>query len=300
MIKHFFILIATFFVLSSFVSAKPLVVMVQSTFIQPYDEAVRGFKSTWRGENKNFVLSEHPSLNLTDNIKKEVPDLLLAVGLGALEVVKALPDIPIIYSMVLSSDVAALSSNNITGVCMQVPAKIQLQKISLGLPNLKRIGVLYDPNESENVVKEALKLSPQFGVTLLAKPVQTPREISSALMQMRGQVEVIWMLPDLTVRHPPSMELFTLFSFENGVPLVTYSEKYLEMGAFMSIGVDAFDMGRQAGEIANRIIFEGGVVESQFAEARSPIVTINKTIADKFGIEINKTKAIGKVKVWNR
>lgn len=84
------------------------------------------------------------------------------------------------------------------------------------------------------------------------------------------------------------MELFTLFSFENRIPLVIYSDKYLEKGAFMSIGVDLFDMGRQAGDMANAILAGSDWASLPPREASAAVITINKVIADRFAIEIDE------------
>lgn len=300
MVKRLLLAIAALIALSNPVLGEPIFISVQSSAIKPYEEVLQGFKSTWHGKSKSYVLSEHLLFDLTGNIKKKAPDIVLAIGLDALETIKHLADIPIIYTMVLCSDAEALNRNNIYGVCMRLPTKTQLQTMLKVLPDFKRIGILYDPHESEKTVKEALGLAPQLGVNLIAKAVQAPREISSVLTQMKGQVEVIWMLPDLTLKYPMAMELFLLFSIENKVPLVSYSEKYMEMGVFMSIGINAFDMGCQAGDIANRILSEGDAVKNEPMEAISPIISINKTIAEKFGIDLGKAKAMSNVREWHR
>ena len=300
MLQKLIFVTAILIALYSVVSAEPVSYTVQSTDIKPYTETLKGFKSTWRGKSKAFILSDHLLFNVTDNIKKKAPDVVLAVGMDALETIKYLPNIPIIYTMVMCSEVESLNRRNITGVCMQLPASLQLEKMLQVIPNIKNIGILYDPHESDRTVKEALQLSSQLGVTMMAKAVTTPRAISLALHQMKGKADAIWMLPDLTLKYPMSMEFFTMFSFENKVPLVIYSEKYMEMGAFMSIGIDVFDMGRQAGEIANRILSEGGELNHTPVLARSSIITINKNIADKFGIDINIPEGNDKVHVWHR
>ena len=301
MVKQLLVIVATILAFSSIISAKSLTISVQSTAIQPYEEVVRGFNSVCIGRNKPFVLSALTSESLAKKIENTAPDLVLTVGLDALDAVKSIQHLPIIYSMVLCSDAFALSQNNITGVCMQVPAEIQLQRMLAVLPKIKHIGILFDPTESEKIVTAALGLSQPFGVKFFATAVQTPHHISTALEKMRGHVDVIWMLPDLTLKFPQSMELFALFSFENAVPLVTYSDKYLELGAFMSIGLDAFDMGRQAGEMANRILSGSDIPDIPPMEARTPVVTINKTIAEKLGVEFAETiSGMDNVKIWKR
>ena len=141
------------------------------------------------------------------------------------------------------------------------------------------------------MVQDAREASRRMGIELLAEAVETPRDIPAALLKIKGRAEVIWMLPDVTVSMPRTLELFTLFSFENRIPLVTYSDKYLEKGAFMSIGVDLFDMGRQAGDMANAILAGSDLSSLPPREASAAVITINKIIADKFAIEIDEAMA---------
>ena len=92
------------------------------------------------------------------------------------------------------------------------------------------------------------------------------------------------MLPDLTVVTPESLEFLLLFSFENNIPIFTFSEKYVELGAFMSIDIDAVDIGRQAGEMALEILAGQEAQNIEQAYARRALISTNVMIARKLGI----------------
>jgi putative ABC transport system substrate-binding protein len=85
---------------------------------------------------------------------------------------------------------------------------------------------------------------------------------------------------------PETVEILLLFSLENQIPVITFSEKYVELGALMSIGIDAFDIGVQAGEMAQEILAGRNVKVIPHADARSAVVAINIKIAKKLGINI--------------
>jgi putative ABC transport system substrate-binding protein len=95
------------------------------------------------------------------------------------------------------------------------------------------------------------------------------------------------MLPDITVITPQTVEFLVLFSLENAVPLLAFSEKYVELGAFMSTGIDAFDMGRQAGEIATKILSGADVRSVRHVGARRLVVSTNLMVARKLGITLD-------------
>ena len=77
--------------------------------------------------------------------------------------------------------------------------------------------------------------------------------ISMNISQRKQLVILSKVLPDITVITPETIEFLLLFSLENRIPVFTFSEKYVESGALMSIIIDAFDIGCQAGEMAKAI-----------------------------------------------
>jgi putative ABC transport system substrate-binding protein len=106
------------------------------------------------------------------------------------------------------------------------------------------------------------------------------------------------MIPDLTVITPETVEFLLLFSLENQIPLLAFSDKYVELGALLSIGIDPFDIGRQAGEMAKKILSGGDVRNVQQVDARKAIISVNLKIARKLGMNIDE-KMIRKVKIVN-
>ncbi len=299
MVKQLVLFLALVLLCSLPAAAKPLVVTVQSVMIHPYEEILKGFDSVYDGGKKHFVLSEISQDKIVEKIRRLDPDVVLTIGLDALNTVKPLEHLPIIYTMVLCPDVAGIDRRHITGVCMQVPVEVQLRKMRSVLPNLKRVGLLFDPRLSQQTVSDAVDVSSSLGLTLKAAGVQGPADLAGALVRMKAKVDILWMLPDITVDQPQLLEFFTLFSFENRIPLVTYSEKYMEAGAMVSIGLDAFDMGCQAGEMANSLLAGNDIQTSLPTMARTAVVTVNKTVAEKFGTAIPEDlEALGTIRIW--
>jgi putative ABC transport system substrate-binding protein len=86
---------------------------------------------------------------------------------------------------------------------------------------------------------------------------------------------------------PETVEFLLLFSMKYRVPLLAFSEKWLDMGAFLSTGIEAFDMGAQAGDMANKILSGRQVKSVQQAHARRYVVSTNLMVAGKLGIGLN-------------
>jgi len=266
--------------------------------IRPYEEAIEGFRSVCNARMNRLVLRELQGRDVVDKINEIRPEMVLAIGIDALLRVKMVKEIPVVYLMVLNPR-SALDCDNITGVCMDIPQKEQLTSVCRILPNVKKIGLLYDPVRTGLFAERAQHAATEIGIKLIANRIDRPMDVPLTVNGMKGKIDLFWMLPDLTVITPETVEFLLLFSLENEIPVLAFSEKYVELGALMSIGIDAFDIGRQAGEMAQEILSGRDVKRVQPVDARKSVISINMKIAEKLGIVINK-KMIKNVKIVNQ
>ena len=267
--------------------AKQAIVAVQSVRVEPYEKAIRGFKGTCHAQIQRIFMSETEGAKVAREIRRVRPDIVLAIGRDALSAVKKIKNIPIVYLMVLNPQAMLSGEKNITGVSMNISPEKQLKALIEAVPHTKCIGLVYDPNRTTYLVKEAQHAAATMGVKLLTKKAHSSKEVPSLIMDMKGKIDAFWMVPDITVIAPDTVEFLILFSMENNIPLLTFSEKYLELGAFMSTAIDPFDMGAQAGEIANNILRGKNGESIQQAHARTMIVSTNLMVAGKLGIHLN-------------
>ncbi len=72
------------------------VIAVKSYSIKPYEEAIRGFKSTCNCSIKEFDLSETDGPDVLREIRKIKPAIVLTVGADALEMAKE-TETPIVW-----------------------------------------------------------------------------------------------------------------------------------------------------------------------------------------------------------
>ena len=263
------------------------IVAVQSIRVNPYEEAMKGFRSVCHSKLQRIVISELQGKDLSREIKMSRPDMLVAIGRDALYEIRRIRNIPIVYLMVLNPRSVLSGEKNITGVSMNIPPDRQLMALMDILPHTKDIGLLYDPDRTGPFVAEARYAARRAGITLMAREIHNSRDAPSFIMDMRERIDVFWMLPDITVMTPETLEFLLLFSIKHRIPLLAFSEKYLELGAFISTGIDAFDIGAQAGEMANKILSGREVKHVRHAHARKLVVSTNLMIAGKLEIPLN-------------
>ncbi len=263
------------------------IIAVQSIRVKPYEDAITGFKSACHCRVESFAVSESGEAEIMEKISKNKPDMILAIGPQALLMVKETQNIPVVYIMVMNFGTMLSQKNNITGVNMNINQETQLALISKALPVVKNIGLLYDPDRTGYLVEKAQKSAKKIGIGLVAREIHKPEKVIPAIKHMKGKIDAFWMMPDITVITPETVEFLLLFSLENKIPVIAFSEKYTDSGALMSIGIDAFDTGIQAGEMAEKFFSGTDIKNIQQADARKPVITINLKVAKKLGIHIN-------------
>jgi hypothetical protein len=94
-------------------------------------------------------------------------------------------------------------------------------------------------------------------------------------------------LPDETILVTEVVQYMLLFSSRNKVPVLGLSEKQTQMGALLSLSYGSSrDMGRQAGEMANRILGGSKPARIPYTTPRQVKLTVNLRAAQKLGVEI--------------
>ena len=132
--------------------------------MKPYEEALKGFKSVFHSRIQRIVTSELEGADVVKKINEIRPAMVLAIGADALSNVKKIENIPIVYLMVLNSQFVLSGEKNITGVSMNIPQEKQLMVLLDAIPQTKNIGLLYDPDRSGYLVKEARDPARKVGV----------------------------------------------------------------------------------------------------------------------------------------
>ena len=275
------------------------VVVLQSARLSAYNTAfegvehvlsqdipARGPKSIQAHTITSYILSEAKSPGqLRKDIIRQHPDLLLVIGSSSLSLVKNITDIPILYLMVPYPELMVKTQKNITGININVSAEQQLKALLHSIPQTKSVGLLYDRKQTGSIVQEAKEFTAgQNEISLIAVPVTRPNEVPGQLARLAHKVDCFWMLPDRTVLTPQTVDSIFLFSLENNIPILTFSKKYLDMGAVLSVSFDSFDMGKQAGELAIQILSKAKTGDIPPEKVRKVLVHKNHPAAEMLGI----------------
>lgn len=262
-------------------------VVLMSSDIKPYEEALQGFRNSCDCNAITISANGRDSSSVLDEIRGQHPDLVLAIGVDALSMVENIRDLPVVYVMVTGPSSYVQGRDNISGVSMYVSPSSYLDAMTKLFPWAKRVGVIYDRGNSRAYVKEAARVAAARGIELITKEASAADAVPRLMDSMKGRIDIFWMLPEAALLNSATVDYMLLFSFGNKVPIFTFSERYIDMGAAAALTISPFHMGVQAGLIAMRLKTAGGPGRV-LVDADASGVLINRKVIEKMGVPYNK------------
>lgn len=263
--------------------------VVFSSDIEAYHQAWEEMNAFFK---KNGVVLSVSSYNLASadpetvcsKIKKEKPQLILALGTKALRLLKTrIQNIPILGCMIINQD--ELRQANVTGIAMSIPTDIKLEWISRNIPQAKRIGLVYSA-ETSGLATEVSKSCNDSGYTVIAKKISSGEEMAGTLQEIGYKIDCFLMIPDTTIYFPKSIEYLFLEGLKKRFAVIGLSSIYTRSGAFVSFDCDYKDLGRQTAEMAMKIL-NGQDLSSITPECPNKTTfSLNLLVAEKIGIKL--------------
>lgn len=222
------------------------------------------------------------------------PDAIVAIATpSAQAVVAATKSIPVVYSGVTDPVAAQLvkewkaSGTNVTGVSDVLELEKQIDLIKRVVPNVKRVGMVYNPGEANSavVVKALKELLNKAGISLVEAAAPRTVDVGSAAKSLIGKVDVIYTNTDNNV--VSAYEALVKVGNDAKIPLVASDTDSVKRGAIAALGVNYYDLGRQTGKVVARIL--KGEKPGDIASATSSKLElfVNTTAAQKQGVTLS-------------
>ncbi|MFO0752515.1 MAG: ABC transporter substrate binding protein [Thermodesulfovibrionales bacterium] len=259
------------------------VVAVKGSSLAPYEEALEGFRSAVPFTVREVPLVKPGDADIVRRIRRMKPDLVLAIGQSAIESLGAIEDIPLVYLMVLNLSPSLAKKENLSGVSLYLSPETCLTALARAVPEKKRIGVIYDEAKSSAFVEKVRHAAQARDLEIVARKAETPADVMPLFTALRGKIDLLLLLPDTTVISPDTLKLLMHYSLQHAVPVVSFTSRHMDLGALMALDIDPFDMGAQAGDIAQRLLSAKSTPHIR-EEARKGRPTLSLKIANKLCI----------------
>ena len=205
-------LAAAFLLCSAALLSAAELVVVKSSGIKPYNDALEGFKSTCMCTVTELNLPEIGKENIQEQIIRIRPVGVLAIGMDALRSVSTMKDPPIFYTMVTEYGPGfPVNMKNLSGFSMDILPETYLRNMAGLFPAAKRIGIIYSRQNTGKLVKDATAISRSIGLEIVAREVSGPGEVPAVIESLKGRIDMFWMLPDTMVCNTPDNRCHTPF-----------------------------------------------------------------------------------------
>lgn len=234
---------------------------------------------------------------IAEKLVNDGNDLIYAIATPAAQAVAGMTkDIPVVISAVtdpaesgLVADNAA-PGGNVTGASDLTPVADQISLLKQLISDAKTVGVLYCSAESNSAIqaqmaKEACEAN---GLEAVDFTVSSTNEIQTVVESMVGKVDAIYAPTDNTIAN--GMATVAMIANDNGLPVICGESGMVESGGLATYGIDYYQLGYMAGEMAVDILVNGtnpGDIPVGYLSADKCEFAVNEETAAKLGIDVS-------------
>ncbi len=272
-----------------------------------YDDAIKGFQEGCK--DYGITVRDIYDLNGDAETGKKVvlgiknskspPDLILAVGVLAATLAKEyFTDIPVIFCLVINHERFNFQGSNIVGISSEAATEDQFLAIKELLVGRKRLGVIYDPIQTEKLVAEAIPLAQKHDFDLITKKIASEKDIPAALDAIINKIDVLWMIPDSTVITKEALSVILKKVQKHRIPTFCTSSSIVKSGALASVAIDYTQTGFQAAKIAQSLLFHKKETPPGVRHPEKLKWTLNEKTAKWLGINIAPFESRSNVTVY--
>jgi putative tryptophan/tyrosine transport system substrate-binding protein len=238
---------------------KQKVAVLLSLNIRPYMEAVEGLRESLL-ENNTVVIEVFNMEDYTNDaqnilfetLKDKKFDICVTVGPeaarfvwsgeGAVQALK-------LYTMVLHPEEIVESTEPVCGISLDIPVNTMMQIFSKVLPSLKRIGLLYDPDNNSKIARQAVLEAAVMDLEIIPLEVSLRKQIPVVLSAHWEKIDGLWLIPDETVITESLVGYIIKESISHGKAVYGYNRFFYKNGAALCFILDYREIGKQTAQL---------------------------------------------------
>lgn len=254
-----------------------------------FEDAIKqaGIDADFDEKNANGEVST--ATLIANNYKADKKDLVFGIATpSAQQLANNITDIPVLFSAVTDPTSAKILNSNVTGTSDKVDNVSQQLDLLLKLnPNVKKIGVLYNPSEQNSLVQiaEIQKRAKEKKLEVVLQGITNFGELAQATKNLLTQVDALYLPTDNLV--VSGMQLITSEAINAKKIVVVSENSSVEIGALFTMGIDYYELGKRTGQMAVEILNGKPVSQVPFETSKQLKLYVNKKTAKALGIDIN-------------
>jgi putative ABC transport system substrate-binding protein len=288
--------------------AKKRIGLAQATTTSSLDDTHRGYvKGLEEGgfkEGENLEIDFQNAQGdvgaltlMLKNYQDREMDLVGTIGTPALQAaVRNVKDRPVVFAAVVSAVATGAAETEqkgkpgITGITNPFPIDKGIALLKECMPQVKKIGTLYDPGEpfSEAQLAAGKAACDAVGAEWIPVSVSQSSEIATGMQALKARgVEAVLQLPSNTINQ--GLEGQIKEALKQGLPVFSVQADQVAKGVVAAIGVDLYEAGREAGNVAAQILKGKKPEEIPIKPAEKMPMKASAENAAKFGVTLPKS-----------
>ena len=270
---------------------KVLVVLSDSS--APYQSFANVLNNSLPALMRTTVL-EHPE-QLSSN--KPQADLIVAVGMKAMEFAAAQTGIPVLavmipqvgYEKLMEQASTKKTSRPISAIYIDQPWARRIDFWRAVLPDRPRIGLLHSPDTHLDIAL-LRQVAVQRGGSLVVQAVRSEDELFPTLESVLISSDVLFAIPDSMIYSSSNIRNILLTSYRHGVPIIGLSQSYVNAGALCAIFSTPEQLAVQASATVNSFARTGQLPGPQYPGTYT--IAVNQQVARSLGVKLPSQEAI--------
>ena len=177
-----------------------------------------------------------------------------------------------------------------TGVSSFTPSQPQFELFQKIQPNLKRLGIIYNPGDASNsqaVLNDMKEAAKALGIKLVFVTASKTSEVKSAAYRLANKVDAFYINNDNTAL--AAFQSIVQVSLETKKPAYVSDTDLVEKGALAALGPDQYQLGRQVGKLLIQVLEGTNVSDLPVEFAKKRQIITNPNIAQKLEVTIPKS-----------
>lgn len=179
--------------------------------------------------------------------------------------------------------------NNVSGVSNFVKLSPQIQLFKNIQPNLKRLGFLYNPSESNSLsmITKLKELCPKFDITLIVQAANKTSEVAQAMTNLVSKVDAVFIGNDNTALS--ALQIIINTATKVKVPVYVSDTDAVKLGALAALGPNQYKIGLQTAHMISRILKGQDIGSTAVEFPTETELYLNENAAKNLEIQINET-----------
>lgn len=281
------------------------VVVVSLVEIEPIAALRRGFQAEMKGSSlgrtRNVVFEEYNAQNdlsvvsqIADRVALDPPDVVYVLGTPAAQTIqRRTPNVLLVQGAATDPVSAGLadswegSGRNYVATSDRLPASEQLKLIAELTPQVRRVGIIYNPGEvnSSVVVSDLRREAPARRIELVERPIANSSEMSQSLESMLGEIDAVFLPPDNTAY--AGLAVVGRLTKAAEIPFYATVKDALDHNALATLGLDFEKLGRESAKLVLDVVAGRDPKTLPIGVNKAPTISISRTVASALGKKVD-------------